>query len=138
MDFSDHMSLNFDLGSDMHSIHSNHSGGDDSSDESEFSMDYQHEKSLSTRASRVTLATLDHVSVIERICHYLLLNCLLKICECHWVRVITSSYIAFVIILFSVVHYIICPCSLCTIFCILLWFTLCLSLKCTFIIMCIA
>ena len=48
-------------GSDMQSVCSHNSGGDDSSDESEFSVDYHHEKSLSTRASRVTLATLDQV-----------------------------------------------------------------------------
>nr|KAG5708226.1 hypothetical protein BaRGS_021160 [Batillaria attramentaria] len=53
------------IGSDMQSIYSHHSGGDDSSDESDFSVDYQNEKSLSTRASRVTLATLDQMMIEE-------------------------------------------------------------------------
>lgn len=47
----------------MQSEYSHNSGGEDSSDESEFSVDYNHEKSLSTRASRVTLATLDQVII---------------------------------------------------------------------------
>ncbi|XP_070173942.1 serine-rich adhesin for platelets-like isoform X2 [Littorina saxatilis] len=49
------------IGCDMQSEYSHNSGGEDSSDESEFSVDYNHEKSLSTRASRVTLATLDQM-----------------------------------------------------------------------------
>ncbi|KAL8612232.1 hypothetical protein ACOMHN_028929 [Nucella lapillus] len=51
------------IGGDMLSELNRHSVGedDDSSDESELSIDYQREKSLSTRASRVTLATMDQM-----------------------------------------------------------------------------
>lgn len=48
-------------GSDMHAHHRSSGVEDDSSDESEFSVDYNQEKSLSTRASRATLVTLDQV-----------------------------------------------------------------------------
>ena len=51
------------LGSDSLSI-SSHRSGDDSSDESEYSVDFSsmHEKSQSVRSSQVALATLDEVS----------------------------------------------------------------------------
>ncbi|XP_025079612.1 rho guanine nucleotide exchange factor 4-like isoform X2 [Pomacea canaliculata] len=49
------------IGSDMHAHHRSSGVEDDSSDESEFSVDYNQEKSLSTRASRATLVTLDQM-----------------------------------------------------------------------------
>uniref|UniRef100_A0A0B7A0K3 Rho guanine nucleotide exchange factor 4 n=1 Tax=Arion vulgaris TaxID=1028688 RepID=A0A0B7A0K3_9EUPU len=53
--------------SDTKSITSQHSVCEDSSDESEYSMDYHREKSFSTRSSHVMLASADQVPGIENL-----------------------------------------------------------------------